>query len=111
VLIGGSGERKTLRLVAKYADACNLFAGPTADVAHKLDVLRRHCDNEGRDYNRISKTMLARNNPFGDADDFLADAQRYRDIGIDTLIFVPSGDPVAYTRQLGGDLGARLRDL
>lgn len=111
VLIGGSGERKTLRLVAKYADACNIFAAPIPDVAHKLDVLRRHCDNEGRDYDRITKTMLARNDPFGDADDFVADAQRYRDVGIDTLIFVPSGDPVAYTRQLGGDLGARLRDL
>ena len=111
VLIGGSGERKTLRFVAKYADACNIFAGPIPDVAHKLDVLRRHCDNEGREYDRINKTMLARNDPFGDADDFLADAQRYRDIGIDTLIFVPSGDPVAYTRQLGGDLGARLRDI
>jgi len=111
VLIGGSGERKTLRLVAKYADACNIFAGPTDQIAHKLDVLRRHCDNEERDYDRISKTMLARNDPFGDADEFLADAQQYRDLGIDTLIFVPHGDPVTYTRQLGGDLGARLRDL
>ena len=111
VLIGGSGERKTLRLVAKYVDACNIFAGPTDQIAHKLDVLRRHCDNEERDYDRISKTMLARNDPFGDADEFLADAQQYRDLGIDTLIFVPHGDPVTYTRQLGGDLGARLRDL
>ena len=47
ILIGGTGERKTLRLVAKYADACNIFPGP--DVAHKLDVLRRHCDDVGRD--------------------------------------------------------------
>ena len=46
IMIGGTGERKTLRLVAKYADACNLFPGP--DVAHKLDVLRRHCETEGR---------------------------------------------------------------
>ena len=111
VLIGGSGERKTLRLVAKYADACNIFAGESDAVAHKLEVLRRHCDNEGRDYDTITKTLLARNDPFGDADDFLTDAQRYKNLGIDTLIFVPSGDPVAYTRQLGGDLGARLRDL
>jgi alkanesulfonate monooxygenase len=54
-MIGGSGERKTLRLVAQYADACNLFGGP--DVAHKLDVLREHCDNLGRDYNAIEKTV------------------------------------------------------
>ncbi|MBV9848032.1 MAG: LLM class F420-dependent oxidoreductase [Kutzneria sp.] len=54
VMIGGGGEKKTLRLVARYADACNLFAGP--DVAHKLDVLRGHCEREGRDYDEIEKT-------------------------------------------------------
>jgi F420-dependent oxidoreductase-like protein len=54
ILIGGSGERKTLRLVARYAQACNLFPGP--DLAHKLDVLRAHCDAEGRDYDDIIKT-------------------------------------------------------
>lgn len=56
ILIGGSGERKTLRLVAQYADACNLFAGP--DVAHKLDVLRAHCADVGRDYDEIHKTVM-----------------------------------------------------
>jgi alkanesulfonate monooxygenase len=56
ILIGGSGERKTLRLVAKYAQACNLFASP--DLPHKLDVLREHCDREGRDYDDIQKTVL-----------------------------------------------------
>jgi F420-dependent oxidoreductase-like protein len=54
ILIGGGGERKTLRLVAKYADACNLFPGP--DLPRKLDVLRAHCDAEGRDYDEITKT-------------------------------------------------------
>jgi len=54
IMIGGGGERKTLRLVAKYADACNLF--PTPDLAHKLDVLRAHCDEVGRDYDEITKT-------------------------------------------------------
>ena len=54
IMIGGGGERKTLRLVAKYADACNLFPGP--DLARKLDVLRAHCDAEGRDYDEITKT-------------------------------------------------------
>jgi F420-dependent oxidoreductase-like protein len=56
ILIGGSGERKTLRLVARYAQACNLFPGP--DLDHKLDVLRRHCESEGRDYDEIEKTAL-----------------------------------------------------
>jgi len=54
IMIGGSGERKTLRFVARYAQACNLFPGP--DLAHKLDVLREHCEREGRDYNEITKT-------------------------------------------------------
>ena len=54
IMIGGSGERKTLRLVARYGQACNLFQGP--DLARKLDVLRAHCEAEGRDYNDIEKT-------------------------------------------------------
>jgi F420-dependent oxidoreductase-like protein len=58
ILIGGGGEKKTLRLVAKYAQACNLFAGP--DVGRKLNVLRRHCDAVGRDYDEIEKTVSGR---------------------------------------------------
>ena len=54
IMIGGSGERKTLRFVARYGQACNLFPGP--DLAHKLDVLREHCAAEGRDYDEIEKT-------------------------------------------------------
>jgi F420-dependent oxidoreductase-like protein len=56
IVVGGSGERKTLRLVAHYADACNLFPGP--DIAHKLDVLRRYCDEYERDYASIEKTSM-----------------------------------------------------
>jgi F420-dependent oxidoreductase-like protein len=55
ILIGGSGERKTLKLVARYAQACNLF--PTPELDHKLDVLREHCEREGRDYDEIEKTV------------------------------------------------------
>ena len=60
ILIGGGGEKKTLRLVAKYADATNLFATTPAEVKHKLDVLKEHCEREGRDYNSIAKTVLLR---------------------------------------------------
>ncbi len=60
IMIGGMGEKKTLRLVAQYADACNLFAGTdTAALRHKLDVLKSHCDRLGRDYATIEKTTLA----------------------------------------------------
>jgi alkanesulfonate monooxygenase SsuD/methylene tetrahydromethanopterin reductase-like flavin-dependent oxidoreductase (luciferase family) len=60
ILIGGAGERKTLRMVAQYADSCNIFDGP--DLAHKLDVLREHCANLGRNYDDIEKTVQTRFN-------------------------------------------------
>jgi F420-dependent oxidoreductase-like protein len=58
ILIGGSGEQKTLRLVAQYGDASNFFGGP--ELSHKLEVLKRHCDDVGRDFDDIEKTSLAR---------------------------------------------------
>jgi F420-dependent oxidoreductase-like protein len=59
ILIGGMGEKRTLRLVARYADACNLFSyGGAAEVGRKLDVLRRHCDAEKRDFATIERTTL-----------------------------------------------------
>jgi len=60
VMIGGMGEKKTLRLVARYADACNLFAygGPDL-IRHKLDVLRGHCEDVGRDFEEIERTALS----------------------------------------------------
>ena len=62
ILIGGGGEQKTLKLVARYADACNLLAAPGEEglnaLRHKLDVLQRHCEVEGRDFSSIEKTVL-----------------------------------------------------
>ena len=59
IMIGGMGERKTLRLVAQYADACNLFARTGLDtLRQKLDVLRAHCDDLGRDYDAIEKRCV-----------------------------------------------------
>jgi len=57
ILVGGSGERKTLKIVAKYADACNLF-GSTDSIKKKLDILKEHCKNVGRDFDSILKTKL-----------------------------------------------------
>ncbi|HBY96660.1 MAG TPA: LLM class F420-dependent oxidoreductase [Chloroflexi bacterium] len=60
VVIGGMGEQKTLRLVAQYADACNLFVRAGADIVRqKLDILKGHCDTVGRDYETIERTGLA----------------------------------------------------
>jgi F420-dependent oxidoreductase-like protein len=111
ILIGGSGERKTLRLVARYADACNLFgAGPDA-VAHKLDVLRHHCDAEGRDYATIEPTILAFGNPLDDTDAFLDQMAKYAALGVKSAAIMPMGDPVELTRQLGEKVIPALAEL
>jgi len=99
VLIGGAGERKTLRLVAQYGDACNLFASSPADVTHKLDVLRRHCDDLGRDYDAIRKTVLANNpRPTPETrDDFVRAMEDYAKLGIQQAIVTPTtGSPAAW---------------
>jgi alkanesulfonate monooxygenase len=66
ILIGGGGEKKTLRLVAQYAQACNLFPGP--ELEHKLDVLRGHCEAVGRDYGEIEKTVMISLDPGPDGE-------------------------------------------
>lgn len=60
ILIGGTGEKKTLRMVAQYADACNIFEMGSKAVTHKLDVLKQHCERLGRDYAEIERTTLGR---------------------------------------------------
>jgi F420-dependent oxidoreductase-like protein len=103
ILIGGGGEKKTLRLVAKYADACNLFTqlGPDG-VSHKLDVLRGHCEAVGRDYATIQKTIIAMGPPpSGDGRDFLKEMEPYAAMGVDMAIVVPSAqDPVGSVRGM-----------
>jgi alkanesulfonate monooxygenase SsuD/methylene tetrahydromethanopterin reductase-like flavin-dependent oxidoreductase (luciferase family) len=87
IMIGGGGEKKTLRLVARYAQACNLFAGP--DLAHKLDVLREHCDREGRDYDEITKTAYYGFDPGEDGKNVgkvLADLEGLAALGIQEAI-------------------------
>jgi F420-dependent oxidoreductase-like protein len=58
IMVGGGGERRTLRLVAQYADACNILVPDPGESRHKLDVLRRHCDAVGRPFEEIEKTSL-----------------------------------------------------
>ncbi|HJP73619.1 MAG TPA: LLM class F420-dependent oxidoreductase [Pseudonocardiaceae bacterium] len=103
VMIGGSGERKTLRLVAQYGDACNLHNTSTEDVAHKLDVLRRHCDDLGRDYAEIRKTMMA-NRPgptLETRDEFVRSMADYAKLGIDQAMIMPAnGAPAAWIDKM-----------
>ena len=83
ILIGGGGEKKTLRLVARYAQACNLFGGP--ELPHKLQVLREHCEREGRPYEEIEKTCVYAFDlgPDGErVEQTLADLRQLADLGI-----------------------------
>jgi F420-dependent oxidoreductase-like protein len=90
ILIGGGGEKRTLRLVAQYADACNLFTHAGLDaLKHKLAVLRDHCDALGRDYAKIEKTSLATLTLSDDAsvEAAIATCRGLADAGIQHAIF------------------------
>jgi F420-dependent oxidoreductase-like protein len=90
ILIGGAGEKRTLRLVAQYADACNLFDVPDGGrtVRRKLDVLARHCDDAGRAYEDIEKTLSTRLNPGEPASEFLRRCAQAAELGIEHLVVV-----------------------
>ncbi|MCL2541169.1 MAG: LLM class F420-dependent oxidoreductase [Nocardioidaceae bacterium] len=113
ILIGGAGERKTLRLVAQYADACNLFDGDGADgVRHKLEVLRRHCDDVGRDYDEIKKTVLIHGDPTADVDAFVASMEQYAALGISLVTMMPpTDDPAAWATGMAEQVRPRLEQI
>lgn len=95
IMIGGGGEKKTLRLVAQYADACNFFGG-VDEVAHKVDVLRRHCEAIGRDPNEIEVTAMYRDLPEGaTVDEVVEGARRLADVGVTTVMVSAVGDDPA----------------
>ncbi len=88
ILVGGIGEKKTLRLVAQYADACNVFDMGPDKVQAKYDVIRRHCEAVGRDYDDIEKTVLSRVDFGVESDESIVDrVGRLRDIGTEHVIF------------------------
>jgi len=113
ILIGGSGERKTLRLVAQYADACNLFGESPDVIRHKLDVLRGHCDALGRDYDAIEKTMITMGtDPVAETDAFLSSMEEYAALGISLVTLVPpTDDPVGWTTSVCEDVLPRLATI
>ena len=110
-MVGGGGEKKTLLLAARYADACNLFGTSPADVAHKLEVLRSHCATEGRDYDTIDKTVLAVRPVLADVNAFLAAAGEYAALGVSEIQAMPDRHPVEFVEQLAERVLPRLTDL
>jgi F420-dependent oxidoreductase-like protein len=115
VLIGGDGEKKTLRLVAQYADIWNSTVPEVDGLKHKIDVLNRHCDTVGRDPGEIRKTVgLLVVDPFEDIDGYLKTAERYAKLGVDMINAGPvpgNPDPVGFIRRLGDELIPRLAEI
>jgi F420-dependent oxidoreductase-like protein len=93
ILIGGMGERKTLRLVARYGDACNLFDIPDGGrtLTHKLAVLARHCEAVGRPYGEIEKTVSTRLEPGESAQSFAARCAKLATLGIEHAVVITPG--------------------
>ena len=113
IVIGGSGERKTLRMVAQYADATNLIVPDPETAAHKLAVLREHCDALGRDYDAIEKTVQgSRMDPVADPDAFLALAEGFAAQGVEHMQFgLPHPDPVGYVEKFAETVAPRLMQI
>jgi pyruvate-formate lyase-activating enzyme len=116
ILIGGSGEKKTLRLVAKYADACNLFARMGTDIVRsKLDILKRHCENVGRDYAEIEKTTLGTVHLAPDqlkAKDVIEQCRSLADLGIQHAIFnMPNVHEIKPVETFGREIIPAVADL
>jgi F420-dependent oxidoreductase-like protein len=93
ILIGGMGEKKTLRLVARYADACNLFDIPDEGrtVTHKLSVLARHCEAIGRPYDEIEKTLSMRLETEESAEHFTERCAALATLGIEHVVVITAG--------------------
>lgn len=103
ILIGGGGEQKTLRYVAKYGNACNLFSADMDQLEHKLEVLRKYCEEEGTSYDDIEKTTLVRINSTDAANSsskLVDQAKKLKEAGIDHMIMWASkdADPNSYAK-------------
>jgi F420-dependent oxidoreductase-like protein len=101
IMIGGGGEKKTLRLVARFAQASNFFGGPD-EMKHKFDVLRQHCDDVGRDFDEIEKTRLSTAFP---GLDLVAEARAMQEVGVQHLIYnVPAVHTLDQIKHFGAEV-------
>jgi F420-dependent oxidoreductase-like protein len=107
ILIGGGGEKKTLRLVAQYADVWNYTTSTVDELKHKIEVLNQHCADLGRDPREIRKTASLFRDPFQDLDSYLRTAESYAELGIDLINVGPfpgNPDPVGFIQRLGDEV-------
>lgn len=112
ILVGGGGERRTLRLVAQYADASNLIASGHDEVAHKLAVLDEHCAAVGREPGEVERTLLMVADPLADPAKGVDDLAGYAELGITTAFLVPppGRDPLHWLGRVGEELVPALAD-
>ena len=111
LLIGGSGERKTLRLVAQYADACNII-GDQAVVQRKVEVLHRHCADVGRDPGSIEVTALTAIAEDAGADAILREAEAFSTAGVDSIVIRSTGpEPARWLQETWAPLMPRLETI
>ncbi|WP_150238166.1 LLM class F420-dependent oxidoreductase [Nocardiopsis quinghaiensis] len=113
IMVGGQGERRTLPLVAKYADACNLY--PTPDLPDRLDTLRRLCDEAGRDYEEIEKTCIMEFDVGRDgsrAGELVSQLGGLAELGVTTAIgILPSDDPLGHVELVAEHVLPKVLDL
>jgi F420-dependent oxidoreductase-like protein len=108
VLIGGGGERKTLRLVAMYADACNII-GDVETVTHKVSVLRRHCEEVGRDFTQIEVTALIGVADDAGPDTIVREAEALHDAGVNAIVIRAAGSqPSQWLEETWGPVVPKL---
>jgi alkanesulfonate monooxygenase SsuD/methylene tetrahydromethanopterin reductase-like flavin-dependent oxidoreductase (luciferase family) len=115
ILIPGGGEKKTLRLVAQYADVWTSTASTVDELKHKSDALNRHCDTVGRNPAEIRKTAgLFFRDPFDELDDYLKTLEAYAELGVQLVhvgVMPGNPDPVGFVRRLADELAPRLAGI
>jgi F420-dependent oxidoreductase-like protein len=113
ILIGGGGEKKTLRLVAQYGDACNLFARLGEDeVKRKLDILKKHCKDVGRNYDDIEKTALHQIHPDFKPKEVIEEINNLKDLGFSQLIIgIPGMENSNPVKRIAEEIIPKVKNL
>jgi F420-dependent oxidoreductase-like protein len=114
ILIGGGGEKKTLRLVAQYADVWNSTDSEIDVLTHKIDVLTRHCETVGRDVAEIRKTVGFFEDPFENLDGYFSKLERFSELGIDMINTGPvpgTPDPAGFVKRFGDEVMPKLSEI
>ena len=114
ILIGGGGEKKTLRLVAQYADVWNSTDSEIDVLTHKIEVLTRHCETVGRDVAEIRKTVGFFEDPFDNLDGYLRKLERFSELGVDMINTGPvpgTPDPARFVKRFGDEVMPKLSEI